>query len=77
MTESEHVQSNRKLRDQRLLPVATSVSPDELVHMWAHIKIAEGGSTLAPRIYFHVEKEAAKVHVGDFGPHRHMSNKQT
>ena len=77
MTESETVRTSAKLRRQRWLPVDTAVHPDGRIHMWAHLKIAEGGGNLAPRIYFHVEDDAPRVHVGYFGPHRHMHNKHT
>lgn len=77
MTESESVKGSAKLRRQRWLPVDAAVSADGRIHMWAHMKIAEGGGNLAPRIYFHVEDDAPRVHVGFFGPHKYMSNTHT
>ncbi|WP_157184823.1 hypothetical protein [Nocardia niigatensis] len=74
MTESESVINNPKYRAQRVLPVATEVAAVGRIFMGAHMKIAEGGGDLAPRIYFHVDDRNAKVHVGFFGPHSHMRN---
>lgn len=79
MRESEFVESNGRLRDQRRLPVAPEVNPSGFVHMWAHLKIAEGGGPLAPRVYFHDDTRGVtgKVHVGFVGPHRYMENSRT
>ena len=67
MTESDTVRSNARLRAQRMLPVDRGVAPSGETEMLAHIKIAEGGGNLAPRVYFHVEEAAARVHVGYVG----------
>jgi len=77
MQESESVQANATLRNARVLPVSTSVSADGTIYMGAHIKIAQGGGNLAPRIYFHVDGANAQVHVGFFGPHKYMPNTKT
>lgn len=77
MKESESVEANPALRAARMLPVSTAVSPDGKIYMDAHIKIAQGGGNLAPRIYFHVDGPNAKVHVGFFGPHKYMPNLKT
>jgi hypothetical protein len=47
--------------------------------MPAHLKIAEGGGMLAPRLYFHDDTRGptGKVHVGYIGPHEHMPNAGT
>jgi hypothetical protein len=47
--------------------------------MLSHIKVAEGGGPLAPRIYFYDDTRGPTgiIHVGFFGPHRHMPNKST
>lgn len=74
MTESDSVIRNPKLRAQRVLPVSTEVDADGTIFMGAHMKIAEGGGDLAPRIYFHVDTVRCTVHVGFFGPHAHMRN---
>jgi hypothetical protein len=46
--------------------------------MLAHLKIAEGGGHLAPRVYFHDDTGGAtgKAHVGFVGPHYLVPNKQ-
>ncbi|MGQ0574161.1 MAG: hypothetical protein ACT4RN_08145 [Pseudonocardia sp.] len=77
MTESDTVQQDRRLRSRRMLPVARAVAPSGRVEMFAHVKVAEGGGTLIPRIYFHVDLAGARVHVGYFGPHRGMPNTLT
>lgn len=76
MTESETVQNNPRLREQRRLPVSTDVDPSGRVLMYAHLKIAEGGGDLAPRVYFHDDTrgKTGKIHVGFVGPHRFMEN---
>lgn len=79
MRESETVQTNDRLRRQRLLPVDPQVDPSGAVHMWAHLKVAEGGGPIAPRVYFHDDTRGStgKVHIGFIGPHRHMENTKT
>lgn len=79
MRESETVMNNDRLRAARLLPIATDVAVDGRIEMVAHLKIAEGGGPLAPRIYFFDDtgSRTGKVHVGFIGPHEHMPNKGT
>lgn len=79
MSESETVMGNRKLRAFRQLPVSTEVDGSGQIEMVAHLKIAEGGGQLAPRIYFYDDTRGAtgKVHVGFIGPHKLMPNNQT
>jgi hypothetical protein len=79
MTESESVLNSDRLRRARQLPIATAVSIDGLIEMLSHIKIAQGGGPLAPRIYFYDDTSGStgKVHVGFIGPHEHMPNKGT
>jgi hypothetical protein len=79
MRESETVTNNERLREQRRLPVDPAVDPSGSVLMWSHLKIAEGGGPLAPRVYFHDDTRGptGKVHVGFIGPHRHMHNTRT
>jgi hypothetical protein len=77
MVESETVRQDKALWAQRNLPVDPSVDPSGRVQMEAHIKIAEGGGNLAPRIYFLHSRQTGKTHVGYFGPHRGMSNTKT
>ena len=79
MSESETVMSNERLRSFRLLPVTTSVDRTGTTVMEAHLKIAEGGGGNAPRMYFLDDTggPTGKIHVGFFGPHRHMPNTKT
>lgn len=79
MSESETVMNNQRLRDKRIFPIATVVDPSGSLLMQAHIKIAEGGGGLAPRIYFYDDTKGptGKVHVGYFGPHRNLPNTKT
>jgi len=76
MTESPTVQNNSTLSGKRVLPIATDVDPSGRVLMLAHLKIAEGGGNLAPRVYFHDDTAGPtkKVHVGFVGPHYLMPN---
>jgi hypothetical protein len=74
MTESDTVKNNDRLRTKRVFPVDPRVDPSGEVFMEAHIKIAEGGGRLAPRIYFLVSSETKKVHIGYFGPHGNVPN---
>ena len=79
MTESEQVQNNKSQRAARELTVDPAVHPSGKIEMFAHLKIAEGGGTNIPRIYFHddTKGETGKVHVGFFGPHSYMENTKT
>ncbi|MGY1723821.1 hypothetical protein [Blastococcus sp. SYSU DS0533] len=77
MAESQTVSTRKKLRQHRILPAPTAVDPRRRVYMGAHLKIAEGGGPLAPRVYFQVDPKLQKVFIGFFGPHAHMPNKST
>jgi hypothetical protein len=79
MSESEAVMASPGLRGARILPVDVAVSPTGTTEMQAHIKIAEGGGPLAPRIYFYDDTagKTGKMHVGFIGPHDHMPNRST
>lgn len=85
LSESESVQRDPKLRDQRAFQIDPSVnvsSNDSVgepgrVYMGAHIKLKQGEH--APRLYFYDDtgvtsrgnpKQTGKVHVGYIGPHR-------
>jgi regulator of replication initiation timing len=72
MKESDSVRTNKQLNAKRVFPVDTSLEKSGRLYMEAHIKIAEGGGRLSPRIYFHVDK--AKVYIGYFGPHKNVPN---
>ncbi|RRQ27382.1 hypothetical protein DK926_12865 [Rhodococcus sp. Eu-32] len=77
MKESDTVHQSDKLKQCRVLPVATDVDPSGSIFMEAHIKIATGGGNLAPRIYFHFHNPTCTMHVGFFGPHKYMPNSKT
>lgn len=76
MTESDTVQNNSGLSGKRILPVSAEVDETGRKLMLSHLKIAEGGGNLAPRIYFHDDTAGVtrKVHVGFVGPHYLMPN---
>lgn len=76
MTESETLQNNEKLIASRLMPVDKRVAASGQIEMLAHLKIAEGGGRLAPRIYFHDDTAGPtkSVHVGFVGPHYLVPN---
>jgi hypothetical protein len=79
MSESDTVQNNPRLRDQRLFPVSTDVDAQGRIHMFAHLKVQAGGGTLIPRIYFHDDTDGVtrKMHVGFIGPHSQVQNTRT
>lgn len=79
LRESESVETNRRFAEQRRFPVDEQVDPSGRVIMWAHLKIAEGGGPLAPRVYFYDDTRGAtgKVHIGFVGPHRYTENTKT
>ncbi|WP_208029419.1 hypothetical protein [Rhabdothermincola sediminis] len=79
LRESEMVESNARFAEQRRFPVDPRVDPSGSIVMWAHLKIAEGGGPMAPRVYFHDDTrgETGKVHVGFVGPHRYTENTRT
>jgi hypothetical protein len=76
MRESDGVMNNARLRAARMLPVSRHIDPCGRKEMVAHLKIAQGGGPLAPRIYFYDDKAGptGKVHVGFIGPHENMPN---
>lgn len=75
MSESESVMKSPRLRRQREFPVA-DLDSSGMKLMEAHLKIAEGGGDLAPRVYFYDDTKGAtgKVHIGFFGPHYLVRN---
>jgi hypothetical protein len=79
LRESETVETNRKLAAQRRFPVDPAVDESGSVVMWSHLKIAEGGGPMAPRVYFFDDTRGstAKVHIGFVGPHRYTENTRT
>lgn len=79
LRESEQVQNNGRLREQRRFPVDRRVDPSGAVIMWAHLKIAEGGGPMAPRVYFHDDTRGVtgKIHIGFVGPHKYVENTRT
>ena len=79
MSESEGVINSRELRAARTFPISSEAEATGRIVMVAHLKIAEGGGPMAPRIYFHDDTKGptGKVHVGYFGPHKHVPNQST
>lgn len=79
MTESDSVVNSSRHYDARLFPVDRTLDSDGRVHMVAHLKIAEGGGNLAPRVYFLDDTGGVtgKIHVGFVGPHYLVPNKST
>ena len=79
MRESETVMTNESLRAKRLFPIDPALSASGRIEMQAHLKIAEGGNHLIPRIYFYDDRHGptGKVHIGFFGPHRYVPNTLT
>lgn len=76
MSESDSVQTNKKMSRTRVLPVSKQVDSSGTVTMLSHLKISEGGGDLAPRVYFYDDADGVtgKVHVGFVGPHYLMPN---
>lgn len=74
MVESGSLMDRDKFARKRVLPVSTDVDPSGEMLMESHMKVAEGGGNLAPRIYFTVSRKTGKAHVGYFGPHKNMPN---
>jgi hypothetical protein len=74
MVESQTVMNSDRLRAKRVFPVDDRVDPSGRVLMTSHLKIAEGGGNLAPRIYFMYSGKTGKSHVGYFGPHKNVPN---
>ena len=79
MVESDTVMASSELRGKRLFAVDRAVDATGRVLMVMHMKVAEGGGPLAPRIYFHDDTKGmtGKIHVGFFGPHRYVPNGST
>ena len=65
--------------DDRRFRVDPALSADGYQTMEAHIKVAEGGGPLAPRIYFPDDTRGTtgRIHVGYLGPHKYMRNAGT
>lgn len=74
MRESETVMGNSRMRTSRILPIHRDVAPSGRALMQSHLKIAEGGGDLAPRIYFTLGPRTSTIHVGYIGPHKRMRN---
>lgn len=76
MRESETVQKNKVFMRARTFQVDPGIDSSGKVAMQAHLKIAEGGGDLAPRVYFYDDTAGVtgKVHVGFIGPHHLVPN---
>lgn len=79
MTESEGVRNGGKFKGTRDFEVDKLVDSSGRVTMLAHLKISEGGGSLAPRVYFYDDTGGAtgKVHIGLVGPHYLVPNQST
>ncbi|MEZ7240288.1 hypothetical protein QYS60_21295 [Rhodococcus sp. GXMU-t2271] len=77
MHESNKLKSDQSLWKHRYLPVSVEFDPSGCRYMEAHIKIVSTGGPMIPRIYFDVDYGKCKVHIGYFGPHKHMPNTRT
>jgi hypothetical protein len=79
MVESETVRNSDKLSRTRVFEIDRAVQLSGEITMLAHLKIAEGGGNLAPRVYFYDDTGGStkKVHVGLVGPHYLVPNKST
>lgn len=79
MSESNTVQNDRKHSRARIFKVDPALHVSGELTMLAHLKISEGGGSLAPRVYFYDDTggPTKKVHVGLVGPHHLVSNKST
>lgn len=77
MNESDSVVNSSSHYDARLFPVDERLGSEGRVHMVAHLKIAEGGGNLTPRVYFLDDTggTTGKIHVGFVGPHYLVPNK--
>lgn len=74
MRESESVRTRDKFRRAREFAVPKVYARAGFMYMEAHMKIAEGGGDLAPRIYFSPDLVDGRIIVGLFGPHRRVPN---
>lgn len=76
MSESESVENSTKLFSKRCFKVDEAVDPSGELYMGAHLKISEGGGSLAPRVYFHDDTggKTKRMHVGFIGPHYLVPN---
>lgn len=76
MSESETVRSSAKYMAARRFPVDAALSSEGVMEMVSHLKIAQGGGDLAPRVYFFDDTNGStqKVHVGFVGPHYLVPN---
>ena len=76
MSEAEGTQNDERYALKRYFAVDESVDPSGTILMEAHLKIAEGGGSNIPRIYFYDDTrgDTGKVHIGFIGPHRLVPN---
>jgi hypothetical protein len=71
LQESRPVESNRKMREERMFAVSTGVDDSGRVYMGAHARVTASGKPPAPRMYFYddVRGQTGRVHVGYIGKH--------
>lgn len=73
--ESDTVQQNGRMRDQRLFPVPTEVDPSGQMFMYAHVPLATKRGR-SPRLYFEDTWAInGQITIGYIGPH--LDNKST
>lgn len=79
LSESKTVIQSPELREKRRFAIDPRVDSSGRQIMYSHLKVVGGGGSNIPRIYFHDDTKGStgKVHIGFFGPHRHVPNKST
>lgn len=79
MGEGDQTTNRKKFRTPRILPIDPAADPSGKRFMKAHLKIAEGGGNLAPRVYFFDDTPGptGRIHVGLIGPHYLVPNTRT
>lgn len=77
MHESQTVENNKRMREQRVFEVPPEVEPSGRVYMSAHARVGASGAPPSPRMYFYDDTrgQTRAMHVGYVGPH--LTNKST
>jgi uncharacterized RmlC-like cupin family protein len=69
MKESLTVARNPAWRNERMLPVPTTVDPSGRVYMQAHLRVG-GGNSVSPRLHFYDDTaKTGLLYIGHVGPH--------
>jgi len=71
MHESQTVETNRAMREERTFAVPVEVDPSGRVYMAPHIRVGASGASPAPRLHFYDDTrgQTGQMHVGYIGPH--------